>query len=256
MSFRLKLRHAEACLERLEHATERWAETHPPTFPVETKLHPGQDKPEKIVSIEIAPLPKEWSLDVGDILSNLRASLDHLAFELAVKGKGADLTGKEAGGSAFPVYGRSRPSASELRRQIGCIDPRAQTIIKRLQPCTVANYGDHELWILHTLNNIDKHRTIHVVTAAVSAFDIRPGGPVEVLYELVVPRDGIDIVNGTVVSRFFPQEDMEVEADVTIAYRIREPELTLGALPIAEQLRNLLNFVKFVVVPSLEPFLV
>jgi len=59
----------------------------------------------------------------------------------------------------------------ERRNKIGCIHPRAQAIIKRLQPYTRGDeFASDPLWKLNELSNMDKHRVPHVTQMAVRSF--------------------------------------------------------------------------------------
>src|SRR5437867_2464934 len=92
-----------------------------------------------IDTIPIDPLV----LLVGDVLHNLRGTLDHLAYTLAKNYSGIPLPDHIAKNSEFPIFGDPRNEgiagvekryASDFFGKIGGIDPLAQAIIKKAQP--------------------------------------------------------------------------------------------------------------------------
>jgi hypothetical protein len=97
---------------------------------------------------------------VGDVVFNARCALDHLAMALAVANT-PNMTDGQVIGSEFPIFGQQAMSAKQESRKIGCVALAAQDAIKSLQPYHRGNaYGDHPLWLLHEINNIDKHRVL------------------------------------------------------------------------------------------------
>src|SRR5207244_2934093 len=97
------------------------------------KDHPATG--EKVLSVKpLASVPTEFQLIIGDFIHNLRSALDVLAFDLAWAGSKGPMIKGVAANSEFPVFGPRSPSAAELRKRIGTIDPAAQAIIESLQP--------------------------------------------------------------------------------------------------------------------------
>jgi hypothetical protein len=122
--------------------------------------------------IDPEPLPHTFAAILGDCLGNFRASLDHLAYELALA-HSKTLTAIQTQDSEFPIFGPKSPSAGVLARKIGCVHPNARTRIERLQPHhRRTKFAEHPLWILHRLTVIDKHQTIPVVLASVGSTQI------------------------------------------------------------------------------------
>jgi hypothetical protein len=117
----------------------------------------------------------DWPLLVGDCLFNLRSALDHIVFSLHVKACRGDVPREVAEKSAFPILDQRAIS----RR--GTTDTAKWTEIKRLpytqrralawlQPYNRRNDDlkniRRSLDRIGTLNNIDKHRHLHVLQAA------------------------------------------------------------------------------------------
>ena len=110
--------------------------------------------------VESTPTPHEWGAVIGDCLHNMRSALDHLVYALA--GPAASSVRTE-----FPIFiDRDKFRSSEPRVLRGVAEA-ALTIIKWVQPYRWGlRASAHPLWVLHELNNIDKHRLLHVTGAA------------------------------------------------------------------------------------------
>lgn len=114
-------------------------------------------------------IPILWSVMLGDVVFDFRASLDHLAWALVQRGSRAgQLTPFQESGVYFPIA----TSASHLRAMLSSGRPKLPgvrradlAIVRRHQPYlrgkTRAPW--HALAILDRLSNIDKHRQIHDV---------------------------------------------------------------------------------------------
>jgi hypothetical protein len=96
-------------------------------------------------------------LIVGDAVSCLRGSLDHLAYALTLVAGG---TLNER--ANFPVIGVDNGSGRKsFNLAVNGITEHAVPIIKSLQPYHSGDaYKSTKLWQLHRLWNIDKHRRI------------------------------------------------------------------------------------------------
>jgi len=93
----------------------------------------------------------------GDILHNLRGSLEHVAYHLALvyDPKVSDEVLEKV---TFPIGETPEKYESLKRRKIeGVIEPRAIKFIDSLKPY---KGGNDALWRLHEANNIDKHRRL------------------------------------------------------------------------------------------------
>lgn len=115
------------------------------------------DRGEYIIKFEIFPLPVHIPLILGDFVSALRASLDHLAGELT-----RVPTGTSNAKASFPIIGvDDEEGKSLLRKSTRGIAPLAIPAIKSLQPYQSGDaYQSTKLWRLNRLWNIDKHRRI------------------------------------------------------------------------------------------------
>ena len=115
-----------------------------------------------------ARVPDRVSLVLGDCISNYRAALDHLAFRLVELEQGS--AGQD---SMFPVWTtceRFRVSGYPRIRNMGS---EAQAAVMRRQPCYRRPYHARHLdplTLLNELCNVDKHRRLHLLGSAPTAF--------------------------------------------------------------------------------------
>jgi len=152
-------------LESFKAERAAWREESPHRYWTEFDAESGK----KVIWAQVLkPPPTSLSLIAGDCIHNLRASLDNLAFELALAGTEGPLSRKVEGASGFPIFHKDPtkdPNLGPLRRFKGMIegiDERAKTIIEGLQPYHRANgFRSDRLWQLNALENIDKHRLPH-----------------------------------------------------------------------------------------------
>lgn len=124
--------------------------------------------------------PDRWGIVFGDFLFDLRSALDHLVYQLHVAELGA-VSKKVERHSAFPIQNDEPVDDSGVAiptsewRQIKRLGDRERALIERLQPYNARNdpdetirYGSGALASLNKLNNIDKHRRLHVICSAIN----------------------------------------------------------------------------------------
>jgi hypothetical protein len=132
--------------------------------------------------------PSEWGLIVGDILTNLRAALDH-----AVVGHAAGrqhLTEEEERKLNFPILLNSdqwlgapavhatpttpakKKVDSARKKLVNYLDTAVLDVIEKYQPYQHTPPGEHGLAVLNSLVNQDKHRAVRVVSYVHKNFDV------------------------------------------------------------------------------------
>jgi hypothetical protein len=123
----------------------------------------------KLVNVDMEPSlrAESWGLIIGDIVTNLRDSLDHIAWELAMlhirETGGKKLTIKQARSVQFPLYDDPLAMTDERRggNALKFVLPRAHSEIKRFQPYNRRNWPELNLLRnLELLVNTDKHRVV------------------------------------------------------------------------------------------------
>jgi hypothetical protein len=215
-SHALKLARASYHLDSFEAKVREWRDEHTHRY----ESHFDRESGKQFVYIRFPePLPAEFRLIIGDCLHNLRSALDNLAYELAVRHHGSSpLPGRFDRRSEFPIFGDREWTARERRNKIGCIHPRAQAIIKRLQPYNRGDkFASDPLWKLHELSNMDKHRVPPITQMAVSAWQDFSGAPYlpsTLKLNIGQLKDGAEIASYTpdasaAVEGFDPQMHMD-----------------------------------------------
>lgn len=188
----------------------------------------GEDDPRAVVTLRLElRAPSEWSLIMGDVLTNLRAALDH-----AVYGHG---TSRQALNSAQrkSLYHPMSTASAEWENTLattnpdGTVKPEKKGIREVLRPIVAADVLDvieqnqpfnaagdpfwHTLAILSGLVNRDKHRAV---------LDI----PVNVA-KLVLGKTNLKIVSED-EPRSLP--DGAIEKEFTIRRSARQPGAGVG----------------------------
>jgi hypothetical protein len=183
-SYVLKLKRARVHLDELNLACRNWVDRNgTPTC----RMEPAPDAPGYVLlKATVDPIGQEpFSLLIGDTVQNLRNSLDHLVFSLAIA-HSHNLSEEETRNSQFPIIGgesaNGTPGAgpekfrhNAIPSMIKKVSPQAKTIIEGLQPFKLgAAFRTHPLWRLNELANCDKHRFVHVAIGINEGMAMRP----------------------------------------------------------------------------------
>jgi hypothetical protein len=103
----------------------------------------------------VAPIPIDFALIVGEVFNHLRSALDHLAWQLI------EVTGSKPSDHLYFPICKGRPEyEARLQGEIKGIGPDAVDVLNAIKPY---KGGNDALWILHKLNNIDKHQVLLVL---------------------------------------------------------------------------------------------
>ncbi len=159
----LKLRRAHEHLEALDGLVQSFRRRDPH----EIRTYFDAEAQECLVWTRIReePLP-EWSLIIGDIVHNLRSSLDHLAYQLVIKNQ-REPTDR----TSFPIFHNdpftNNPEGTRAwRDRVEGMHEDDVALIKSLQPYQ-RRYDpeaeppeDDTLFTLNALWNADKHREL------------------------------------------------------------------------------------------------
>jgi hypothetical protein len=112
-------------------------------------------------------------LIAGDCIHNLRASLDLLAYALLeanFRVKGDAVQERVAKLSEFPIFNDPKKYLEKRKSLIGGLSDAAQKAIDELQPFQTSG-ANHPLWLLRSLDNINKHRLLNVIYPVVGHLD-------------------------------------------------------------------------------------
>lgn len=172
------------------HAKLRWARKHLEALqadmkgfmaatPYELTVRFDQKRQHYVAALRAPkPLPRDWSLRIGDILHNARSALDSLAYALAAKHLGRLPSDDEAEQIQFPIVDAAGAWRRDSERWLDHLSPDATAAIEALQPYhrTTVRYG-HPLSVLRDLTCIDKHRHIALFAEAPSTAGVAIKGP-------------------------------------------------------------------------------
>ena len=192
----------------------------------------------------VRPLPDSIALLVGDAAHNIRSALDHFAWSAA---RDPDRR------TMFPIWGREdAPDAKKWQDKV-CqglrgASPALQAAVLSLQPWPTGS--NSQLWYIHELDRIDKHRLLISVAAANTGvvFEVAPVlNPAPGLRPPTMPfalatRQWTPLEAGTVLWHT-PEESEPAPDPARFVYDVTfgEPE-DLKGRPAVAQLRILANY--------------
>jgi hypothetical protein len=156
-----KINRAKEHLAELEFAIQKWGTSVDKHNPF--RLYPEANGKElHLRHGKVTPNDVWWALLVGDTIHNLRSALDHLVCQLAIlNGKPVSCCEK----TFFPICLTPDDFKKAERLVEPLIDPVAFSDIRDLQPYITAKIAGmpadaSNLWIVHKLDIIDKHRIL------------------------------------------------------------------------------------------------
>jgi hypothetical protein len=168
-SWRLKIERAKEHCAALDAEVIAWVATKPITM---TKEKDPEGRRHALVAEIVTPPPLDrWALMSGDCVHNLRSALDSLLYGIAIHETGLNPPKDEAR-LQFSITS-SPEKFEEQKNRIRTLSAAVQTEIEKAQPYQ----NPHPefppvLELLGFLDNIDKHRTLHVVAAVPHAASI------------------------------------------------------------------------------------
>jgi hypothetical protein len=163
----LKIERANKHIKELEAAISSFRDSNP--YKVATKR--DTETQNLIYYVESAkPVPVKIAAIAGDAIHCLRDALDHLAQQLYRVGTGDAQGYRDA--TSFPIAMDPKKFKKGLARKIEGMRQDAVDAIRALEPYPGGKGAD--LWTLHRLNNIDKHRLILTVGSAFRSVDVAP----------------------------------------------------------------------------------
>lgn len=153
---RAKVERAKHHVGELQAAVAEFFETHPYEVIPENDTEAGQ----RLYKVsKVAPPPDSLSLIAGDIVHNLRASLDLLVWQL-VEANGKTPTKSDG----FPINESAKAfETGGVAKVKGRISKDAVKVLRAVKPY---KGGNDALWRLHHLDIADKHRVLLLVGSA------------------------------------------------------------------------------------------
>jgi hypothetical protein len=163
------------------------------------------------------PPLEQLALVFGDLISNLRTTLDYLVWQLVLA------AGKRPGRrTGFPVVRREKDWEVQSRTALRGMAPEWAAEIEARQPYQVERPSVHPLAILDHVNNLNKHRFLPVALLSVEhlglLINVQPAAG-----EAIESQDFLDrpIVDGAELARFRVPSRVFLEVMVNQAPRSR-----------------------------------
>lgn len=156
---RTKIVRAQEHIRQLNYEINTFLQSKPYTISGE---HRNDGKEYVFVVRQPPVIPLRFSAIIGDIIHNLRSSLDHLIYGLIVKNSGTPTNKNQ-----FPICTTAEyyKEATNQKKCLHGVSDSAKSIIKSLQPYNTTPIDRSTLLAIHNCNNIDKHRLLIVTTA-------------------------------------------------------------------------------------------
>jgi hypothetical protein len=118
------------------------------------------------ISVEPPPLPNTLSLELGEMMYQLRAALDACVYRAAILDSGMDPPPNE-NALEFPICS-TFANWNDSGRKIGPLADKRKLIVEDMQPCNAAKHPGtrriiRSLGILNDWARKDRHRRLHIV---------------------------------------------------------------------------------------------
>lgn len=164
----LKLDRAEEHIDTVRQTIVAFLKREPRPFGYRTETTTRPDKSIECVLYAVVreQPPRTLAPMIGDAIHNIRSALDHLVYELASPSE------RNTGRTEFPIFSDEGQFKKHSPAMLKGITGDARTLIQRVQPYIASNPPRHDpLAILKKLSNLDKHRLLVPMIAAVSEID-------------------------------------------------------------------------------------
>jgi hypothetical protein len=107
------------------------------------------------------PYPERWSVLIGDVLTNLRAALDHAFWQAVAQHAGLP---EQPHRVTFPIAPTAQKFKGPTKDLAPLVSSKVWEIVEAVQPFHGGNLAHTApLEVLRWLSNLDKHRAVHVV---------------------------------------------------------------------------------------------
>ena len=172
---RAKVDRAEAAIDEGAREWTSWLDTNPYPTTVEVDRTAGEHS--LYFDFSATEVPLSFSARVGEIAHGLRSALDHLIWREAVELCGYKTADENRGKLYFPLL--DSRTAFKYSKVKGFVSKDAWAVIERYQPYTRGKpKRSRVLALLHEIDRIDKHRSLHVGVALLPRF-IQPWSLIE-----------------------------------------------------------------------------
>ena len=207
---------------------------------------------ERVVSVRVKEEPPSGRIAaiIGDIGHNLRSALDYVAHQFVLVNGQTPTHATE-----FPIFAQAAQYTADTRRKTRGMSAQAIALIRSLQPFAWQTPLDrHPLWILHELNNADKHRELSVVGNALQSQNVtitsnvqvavRPAAPISLgAPPPIIPiQDGTELMRIAIVAGPPGGGAALTNAQFGFGISFRSPPIVRGK-PVVALMNDLVDFV-------------
>jgi hypothetical protein len=180
--------------------------------------------------VDAEPVPDRIAILAGDVLKDLRSSLDYVAWQLALA-----RSDTPPPTTAFPIFIDEKRYQRDKLRFVGGIDPSIYPEFDAVQPYHAGDdAANHPLWVLHRMANDDKHKVPHIVGSLPTGIGVnRPDESVDFSASIRVgPFGADDVVAELVVTKGArPETELEMFATFDLAFSKDAPTLGPSVFP-------------------------
>ena len=180
---------------------------------------------ERYVARIAGPELPDVSALLGDCLHNFRCVLDHMIWFASVVNSGSPPPGPKR--ISFPVSDRRE---SYKDKGLHAVPPEIKEYVETLQPYHAGKDArSHPLWVVSELDNVDKHRQLHVIRHVALKPEVRFTSTSEGPW--VETMEAGPVEDGTVLARLFTpfsfaRNEVEMNLNITHGIVIEETETT------------------------------
>lgn len=176
-----------------------------------------------------------WGIAIGEILHNLRAALDGIAWQVALK----TTDSPDERNTMFPIYDKDNSAnRRSIKRNLESVDSKYHSLFQDQQPYKLGGQSD-SLWLLNELNAIDKHRVIHLTAGWFGGFTVKGGSTGIAMYTApgIDPSKGMALSDGAQLANIVvtPASDGNCDCQFTIHTQVcfgAGPAIGLQVLPL------------------------
>lgn len=158
-----KIEHAKQLKEELQKEIKSFLDSQP--YKVDVKLDLESKRPVYYL-VKADKVPERIALVTGDIIQNLRSSLDHLAYKLFTASVKEDVAGRHI---YFPIANNFDQYEKDKSRKTEGLTQQAKDLIDSVKPY---KGGNDIIWKIHELSNLDKHRLLVTVGSSFKSVGI------------------------------------------------------------------------------------
>lgn len=251
-SHRLKLGNAVEHLYALKAATERWTDADPCLVREDCEIETHKHR--IFVEVAVAPDDPFIPLRMADCIHNMRQALDHLAYALAARLYGTDPPPNESN-TGFPITTIPANFKEAVHAKVAKKAVMPKDLFSSLEAIQPYPGRNQALWLLHELDNMDKHRVPPVV-GGVATGDLFSMGNLQCSF-FEGPRLGV-LDPQTPIVEYIPL-DPEAESNMGFEFvaeiKLSEASPVAPGEPILPTLFGIRSFIFDRVLPDIEAFL-